>query len=300
MMAAAALDRAADAGGAILEIERDAFDASFDREPFYIGHNLQGHPLFELPAMAALSRRLESNFVEGAYGEGKAPSPNPADRNIMEVAERPTWVLLRQIQTDPVYGALVDELLDQIRPFSEPLNPGMHQREAFLFISSRAQVTGFHFDPEYNFLLQVRGRKTVHMWNPGDREVIPADAIDAYYARRRNNRDQPFRDAFLPRARELPLDIGQGLHFPLHAPHLVRTESDVSVSLSITFRTRDSKVREAVHAMNGRLRRFGIRPPWPRTSRLWDTTAQLGYRASFLGSSVEKRVRKLRRYVVGA
>ena len=32
-------------------------------------------------------------------------------------------------------------------------------REAFIFISSPNTVTPYHMDPEYNFLLQIRGTK---------------------------------------------------------------------------------------------------------------------------------------------
>jgi cytochrome P450 len=40
--------------------------------------------------------------------------------------------------------------------FSEPLAPGMCQREGFIFISSPGAVTPFHLDPEHNFLLQIK------------------------------------------------------------------------------------------------------------------------------------------------
>jgi hypothetical protein len=154
----------------------------------------------------------------------------------------------------------------------------MRQREGFLFISSREAVTPFHFDPEYNFLLQVRGHKTVHMWDAGNRYVLPMAAIDHYYAGARGNRDQPYRDDFLASAWNLPLRAGQGVHFPLHSPHWVKTESDVSISLSVTFRTRRSQFREMVHGANGYVRSWGVEPPAPGRSMLWDVAANYSYR----------------------
>jgi hypothetical protein len=153
----------------------------------------------------------------------------------------------------------------------------MCQREAFLFVSSHEAVTPYHFDPEHNFLLQIRGRKTLHIWDAANRLVMPEAALDNYYAHVSSNRDQPYRDDFLASAWVLPLNAGQGAHFPLHAPHWVKTESDVSVSLSITFRSRMSRNCEAVHTTNGHLRRLGIVPPVPGTSRFWDMTARVGY-----------------------
>jgi hypothetical protein len=268
-----------------LSIDPSTFAADFDRRPFYLRHDLRAHPLLELSAMAALSERLHPALVEwnaghaGAYGipDQIKPSTHSCKEAILAVGERPAWVLLRMIEHDSIYKALVDELLDEIKPHSEKIRPGMFQREAFLFISSSQMVTPFHFDPEHNFLLQVRGRKTVHMWDPKNRGVLTEAALDSYYANVRSNRDQPYCDDFLASARVLPLNAGEGLHFPLHAPHWVRTESDVSVSLSITFRSRVSRFFEAVHTTNGHVRRLGIEPPVPGASRLWDVVAHVGY-----------------------
>ena len=268
-----------------LSIDPDTFATNFDKRPFYLEHDLQSHPLFELSAMAALSERLYPSLVEWNCGhagaQGKPDQIKPATlsckETILAVGMRPAWVLLREIQRDAIYKALIDELLDEIKPLSERLRPGMCQRQAFLFISSRAAVTPYHFDPEHNFLLQIRGRKTVHMWDADNRTVMPEAALDDYYAKVRSNRDQPYNDDFLGSAWILPLNTGQCVHFPLHAPHWVKTESDVSISLSITFRSRHSRFREAVHTANGHVRRLGIEPPAPGASRLWDAVAHLGY-----------------------
>ncbi|HUR40135.1 MAG TPA: hypothetical protein VM240_03110, partial [Verrucomicrobiae bacterium] len=235
----------------------------------------------------ALSGRLDPGLVEWNSGQtaayGKPDLTNrptlPCNETILAVGERPTWVLLRQIEHDPPYKALVDELLDEVKPFSEPSCPGMYQREAFLFISSCSAVTPFHFDPEHNFLLQVKGRKTVHMWDAANRQVLTEEALDKFYASVGSNRNLPYHDDFMASAWVLPLAAGQGVHFPLHAPHWVKTESDVSISLSITFRSHRSKFCAGVHNANGHARRFGIDPPVPGVSRSWDKAAQLVYAA---------------------
>jgi hypothetical protein len=46
------------------------------------------------------------------------------------------------------------------------------------------------------------------------------------------------------------------------------TESDVCISLSITFRKLLSKFREDVHTANGHIRRLNIESPTPSVSRL--------------------------------
>jgi hypothetical protein len=274
--------------GSHLQIPEQPFRLYFDRKPFYIRHNLGEHPLFALDQLAALSRRLPPEVVEcneghsGAYGrpELTRQASLPCDQAILNVQQRPCWVLLRQVQRDPVYGPLMDELLAEIRPHSEPLRPGMCRPEGFIFVSSRQAVTPYHFDPEHNFLLQIRGRKTVHMWDPEDRFVLPEPAIDAFYCDAADNRNQPYDDRFLTTAWVLPLPAGQGVHFPLHAPHWVRTDSDVSISFSVTFRSRESNRRELLHLANGRLRKLGLRPPGVGRWALWDAGAHLGIRVA--------------------
>lgn len=288
-----------------LSIDPVLFAKDFDRRPFYLEHDLGSHPLLGLSAMAALSERLHPALVEwneghaGAYGKPDQIKPPtlPCKETILAVGERPAWVLLREIEQDPLYKRLADELLDEIKPLSEQLRPGMHQRQSFLFISSRASVTPYHFDPEHNFLLQVRGQKTVHMWNANNRAVMPEAAFDDYYANVRSNRDQPYRDDFLTSAWVLPLMAGQGLHFPLHAPHWVKTDSDISVSLSITFRSRQSKFLQAVHTANGHVRRFGIEPPTPSASRLWDTAAHIVYYGDWAARRSYNGLCRARRFV---
>ena len=290
-----------------LSTDPGLFAANFDQRPFYVAHTLAGHPLLQLPALAALADRLPAKLLEwhsnesGAFTKPglKQPAALSCAETILAIGERAAWVLLLQIEHDPLYRKLLDELLDEIAPLSEPVRPGMFQRQGFLFVSSRAAVTPYHFDPEHNFLLQIRGRKTVCMWDPRNRFALPAAAIDRYYAgldaggeAAYGNRNLLWRDEFMASAWQLPLEPGQGLHFPLHAPHTVRTESDVSISLSVTFRSRRARFRAMVHGANGRLRALGIEPPPPGRSLLWDATANFGYRAVRKGGAMLQRVRR--------
>ena len=106
-----------------LSIDPDTFATNFDKRPFYLEHDLQSHPLFELSAMAALSERLYPSLVEWNCGhagaQGKPDQIKPATlsckETILAVGMRPAWVLLREIQRDAIYKALIDELLDETK-----------------------------------------------------------------------------------------------------------------------------------------------------------------------------------------
>src|SRR5262249_54449950 len=146
-------------------------------------------------------------------------------------------MVLKNVELDPEYKALMDDLLEQVSYHSEGIDPGMCKRVGFIFVSSPQAITPLHMDASYNFLLQVHGKKTVRMWHPGDREVLPESTLERYFsAGGHHNLD--YRDEFQHRAYVHELTPGQGLHFPYLAPHWVKNHDEVSISFSITFQTR--------------------------------------------------------------
>ena len=56
------------------------------------------------------------------------------------------------------------------------------------------------------------------------------------------------------------LDPGRGVYVPSWMPHWVQNGPRASVSLSITFRSRESLRAEYVHWMNARMRRLHLHP----------------------------------------
>ncbi|HYZ84104.1 MAG TPA: cupin-like domain-containing protein, partial [Bryobacteraceae bacterium] len=122
---------------------------------------------------------------------------------------------------------------------------------------------------EHNFLCQVQGTKQVSIWDPRDRTVLPEPQIehmlqiwhgDDYH------RNMPFKQEFQERAREYTLNPGDALHFPVGAPHWVKNGNQVSISFSITFRSRYSERQAIIYFLNGKVRRLGLRPTPPGVS----------------------------------
>jgi len=54
-----------------------------------------------------------------------------------------------------------------------------------------------------------------------------------------------------------PMEPGDGVYVPSFRPHFVRSGPEVSISFSITFRTRESERAENVHRFNAKPRRRG-------------------------------------------
>lgn len=258
----------------LLDIDPGTFRRCFDRRPFLIGHSLVGHPLFEVPRLLALCRSLPEDSIE--YNAGNLPvsvRPECTPRNgldaqetIRRIAECDSWLVLKYVEQDPEYRALLHRCLAEVAVHSEPIRPGMHMAQGFVFISSPGSMTPYHMDPEHNFLLQIRGSKRIHMFDGHDRTVLSEEALERFYCGGPRNMEyagQESREGWV-----FDLLPGAGLHFPVTAPHYVRNGREVSISFSITFRTPDLRRRRLVHICNAHLRRHGMHPapvgahPW--------------------------------------
>lgn len=249
-----------------LQIDAALFQRCFDREPFLIRHDLVAHPLFEIDRLLALARFLPESSVE--YNAGDIPvslSPELTPRNglsaaetLKRIAECKSWMVLKFVEQDPAYRALLDRCLAQVARHSEALCPGMCMPQAFVFITSPGSVTPYHMDPEHNFLLQIRGTKRVRLFDGRDRSIVSEQELERFHCGA--HRNLRMAAGLEDRGAEFELRPGFGLHFPVTAPHYVQNGSEVSVSFSITFRTPDKERRSMAHRFNALLRQRGIDP----------------------------------------
>ena len=272
--------------GPLIKVDPEIFRAYFDRKPFHVRHALAEHPLFALDRLMELARKLPEQYVEynaGALPVGVRPENTPrnglsAEETVRRIAECGSWMVLKRVEQDSDYGALLDQCLDEVAGQAGPSAPRTLRREGFIFLSSPGAVTPFHLDPEHNFLLQIRGTKTVSMWDREDRFVLPDSELEKFYAAF-EHRNLPFRDVFQTTAWKVPLEPGQGLHFPVAVPHWVQNGPEVSISFSITFRSESSHARELVYRANAKLRKLGLSPRPPGQSILLDSTKRAAFAA---------------------
>ncbi|HET9130294.1 MAG TPA: cupin domain-containing protein, partial [Terriglobia bacterium] len=162
--------------------------------------------------------------------------------------------------------------LDEVMASSESVAPGMKRRSGFVFVSSPGSITPFHFDQEYNFLLQIRGQKTVHVF---PRSIISEEEVEARFAV--SHRNLRFQESFQRTAMTFDLQPGDGLHIPIAAPHWVRNGTGVSISFSITFHTPASERRSALYRLNNHIRGMGITPVAPGKSVLRDGAKYIAF-----------------------
>lgn len=262
-----------------LEIPTLEFEKKFSREPFLIKHKLCDHPLFDIERILELAQTLPADNIE--YNAGEIPisvdhanTPQTglsAEETIRRIRDCKSWLVLKYVEQDPEYAQLLNECMEQLRPFTEPIAPGMVSPEAFVFVTSPGSVTPYHIDPEHNFLLQVRGSKEVHMYDGRNRELLKECELEDFYSDRGRNLE--YKPEYEEHAWVYDLQPGQGLHFPVTYPHYVKNGEEVSISFSITFRTPDLDRRRGLYQFNGKLRDWGMTPKAVGHSRLRDSSS---------------------------
>jgi hypothetical protein len=270
----------------LLAIHHATFSAQFARMPFLLPHHLCGHELFSLGRLVELSKRLPAAQVEYNAGEvpvGLDPARTPRnglspEETIRRIEECRSWLVLKNVERDPEYRLLLEACLAEVRAASTRLTEGMCDPHAFIFVSSPGAVTPYHMDPEENFLLQIRGTKTMSVFDRADRSLVSEPQIERFFTGA--HRNLVWREDFQRRARTFDLRPGVALHVPFASPHWVQNGPEVSISFSITFNTRASMRTVHAHQMNARLRRWGVVPVPVGRSALRDSLKQLISRAS--------------------
>ena len=251
---------------------RLAFAANYPEVPHILPHGLRNHPLFELEALAQLSESLPDGAIEynrgdlpiGVDGKPERPAVGIGD-TIRRIAETGSWAVLKNIEQTPLYAAILADLLEELRPQIEARTGRMMMTQAFVFVSSPGAVTPYHFDPEHNILLQLRGSKVMTQFPAGDAEYAPDEIHEGYHTG--GPRELTWREELSPGGREFSIGPGDALFVPVMAPHFVRNGPEPSISLSITWRSEWSFAEADARAFNGVLRRIGFKPKstgrWP-------------------------------------
>ena len=265
--------------------EREALAAAYPEQPVRLAHHLASHELLTLEALVELARRIRP--VDAEYARGDVPvglDPSDARPNGLSVEETirqiehcGSWMVLKFVEQDAVYRDLLSEILAGLEPVVAPATGAMLKREAFIFISSPGAVTPFHFDPEHNILLQIRGRKTMTVFPAGDEILAAGEAHEAFHDG--GHRNLPWRDEFAALGRAFELRPGEAVYIPVKAPHWVRNGPEVSISLSVTWRSEWSYREQYAHRMNALLRKAGLQPAPPRRFPHQNHLKSLGYRA---------------------
>jgi hypothetical protein len=251
------------------ESARKTFADNYPETPHKLVHQLRDHPLLALDALASLGERLPPNSVE--YNKGDLPTGVDPDSDIANglsigdtirhVETSRSWAVLKNIEQDADYQALLLSLLGELKPAIEARTGAMLRPQGYIFVSSPDAVTPYHFDPEHNILLQLRGTKVMTQFPAGNAQFAPDETHEGYHTG--GHRNLVWREELAAGGTQWPLAPGEALFVPVMAPHHVKNGSAPSISLSITWRSDWSFAEADARAFNSVLRRIGLRPRAP-------------------------------------
>jgi len=261
-----------------------AFGQSYPETPHVLRHGLMQQDQLALDALAALAEALPESSVE--YNRGDLPvgvDGKPGSNGltigetIRHIATSNSWAVLKNIEQVPEYRALLLGLLEELRPDIEAKTGAMLTPQGFIFISSPNAITPYHFDPEHNILLQLKGSKVMTQFPAGDAAYAPDEVHESYHLG--GPRELPWSDDLLAGGTAFAIEAGEAVYVPVMAPHFVRNGSESSISLSITWRSEWSYDEAGARCFNGTVRKLGLSPRaprrWPGSNRL----KCLGWRA---------------------
>lgn len=251
------------------EEARAVFASAYPETPHMLRHNLREHSLLTLEALATLAEGLPVASIE--YNRGDLPTGVDPDSDlsnglsigdtIRNVDTCRSWAVLKNIQQVPAYRKLLLSLLDELKPIIESRTGAMLNPQGFIFVSSPDAVTPYHFDPEHNILLQLKGSKTMVQFPAGDARFAPDETHETYHTG--GSRNLVWTDDLASGGKAFPLMPGDAVFVPVMAPHHVKVGPEPSISLSITWRSDWSFAEADARAFNSVLRRMGMRPRAP-------------------------------------
>ena len=288
-----------------------SFTKQFPLETFGIRHGYAEHPLFKLPAILELVKKLPRDRIE--YNSGKAAvSQNPDATPLVELSPEEivrkietagAWMVLKGIEAAPEYKNLLDEALLSVakaRGHKSLDEAGFESIQGFLFVSSPNSTTPFHADSEDNFFVQIHGEKFFHVYDNRDYSIASDEALEGTIAKHRNLAYDPKFDA---KAISYHLFPGDGLFLPYQWPHWVKTAGSYSISMAITWKTAEVRRRNDLVVTNSMLRSFGLPQPAPGQLPAFDTLKVAAFRTASAAVAPLRRSegvrRALRRIVLG-
>lgn len=264
----------------IIQSDPSNFHENFNRSHFMFSHNLAGHPLFEIPRLVELANIILSqgrtnkiqSYISKVPIEQKwnhRTGIKQVTEAIAHIGESDSWVMLEDVQVDPEYAALLNQIITELEIFTgKPLRKEMTWLGAYIFIGSPNSITPYHIDSELNFLFQIQGEKDMSLFNQNDRSVMSEEEIEKFYIGDLNVAN--YREENQSKASVYHLQPGKGLHHPILAPHWAKNGNNVSVALSVLFYLRPYDLKARIYQVNSYLRRLGLEPTPPGKSALQD------------------------------
>ena len=288
----------------VIECDAERFERDLNVLPYEIGHTLAGHPLFTLEALAKLAQKVATRsnphmsggdvyFNEGAIEAGTKPeyfgsSPDKSEGEKAAAAElvkkiegAQAWVILKHIEREAGYREVMERAVCDALALAGEAGKDLFRKikwfEAIVFITSPNRVTEYHIDRECSWIFQIRGDKTIHLFDRADKDVVLEEELERFYTV--DNRASEYKPQFEPRALVYDMVPGTGVHIPVNTPHWLKNGDNVSITLNVNFQFHDAEIANLYKA-NYYLRRAGFKPALPGRNKVGDRVKALAFTAA--------------------
>jgi hypothetical protein len=284
----------------VFYIKSEEFQRQFNKVPFAFEHGLVGHPAFTMERLEKLlemtaphpellywdagEKRIDQRWNEKP---GRDFSVQEAFRR---VRENGAWIILFSAERDPEIARILEEGMEKVRDLSGyNLFDDVKIRNAYIFITAPHRVTTYHIDFQCGFLLQLHGDKTIHLFQQTDREVLTEEELERFWAKDTNA--AIYKPELQNRALTVLMKPGMGVHVPVNAPHWLQNGDDISVSLSLNFQFKNTRLAN-IYRANYYLRKMGLQPMPPGRSKVVDYVKAHGMNIPVEGMKLIKKLRK--------
>lgn len=264
---------------AVFDFDPSAFRNNFNRQWFPLEHTLANNRLFTVERLVQLAKQTaqarpgDLYFDKGATKPGQrwnetAACDLPIDETIRRLEHEGAWIILKHAEIDPDYQEVLNRAMGEVLELTgREIDRQIKYAEVILFITSPQRLTTYHIDRECNFVAQIRGEKTIHIFDRDDKDVLPETEIERFWAVDTNSAQ--YKPELQSRAHSFLLRPGNGVHIPVHAPHWLQNHGDISITASLNFKFKES-LEANIYRMNYFLRKVGIAPTPPGQSRTAD------------------------------
>jgi hypothetical protein len=288
----------------LYSVERAKFAENFNRRPFMLDHSLSSHPAFTMDRLHSLLERSLPIPNKVYWNAGKKRidqrwSDRPGrdfsvDEAFRRIRETDAWIIIFGADRDPEIHDLLEKGLAEVQEMTGiPLSKEAKSRQSIIFITSPHRITEYHIDKECSLLLQVHGKKTIHVFDQSDREVLTEPELERFWTN--DNNAAIYKKDLQSRATSFVLEPGKAVHIPINAPHWLENGDDISVSINQNFEYKNDKLAN-IYRANYYLRKMGLNPLPPGRSRLQDRMKGQGMR---LPVALAREARELKDKIKG-
>ncbi len=246
----------------------DTHSVLWGNAPIRLAHDMHKSPLFSMDHLAELIERYPRehySLMQTGAKDGKriwrhGDIGNFSGRQVIDaISKGGLWLNLRMVsEIDTRYhdmlGRMFAEIGENVPGFAQP-----YKYDAGILISAPEARVPYHADLPGQSLIQIAGRKRVHVYPSNPPFVTKQNIEDIQLFE--HELDLPYHDWYDRHAVVLDLEPGQMLNWPLNAPHRVDNLGTVNISMTVMYEDEEIRRARIVNLANGLLRhRFGYTP----------------------------------------